>query len=161
MAPVVSLDDVLEHMEFSSDEHTSYINRKTGELIALTDEELRMAEDPDEAEFAPDWQKETVAKAREVLESENYTALPGKFEIDEWSIMKRFTESLADGRMSDQLDAALHGRGAFGRFKEIIRRLAIAEEWYRFRAAALEEIAIDFLEAHGIAYNREPRQTKG
>jgi len=32
----------------------------------------------------------------------------------------------------------------------------IADEWYRFRDAVFEEIAIEFLEAHGIAYQREP-----
>lgn len=158
MTPPVTLGDVLEHMELSSDEHMSYINRKTGEIIHLTGEELQMAEDPAEAEFAADWQKETIAKAREVMESADYIALPGKFEIDEWSIVDRFVKSLTDARMSHQLDAAIHGRGAFRRFKETVRRLAIAEDWYRFRTAAIEEIAIDFLEAHGIAYRREPRQ---
>jgi len=32
-----------------SDEATAYINRKTGELITLTDEEIALVEDPDEA----------------------------------------------------------------------------------------------------------------
>ena len=60
--------------------------------------------------------------------------------------------------MSDELQAAVHGRGAFRRFKDAVHRLGIADEWYRFREAALEEIVIEFLEAHGIAYQREQRQ---
>ena len=47
---------------------------------------------------------------------------------------------------------AVHGSGAFRRFKDTIRRLDIEEEWYRFHAAALEVIAKEWLEAHGIAY---------
>ena len=40
-----------------SDEATSYINRQNGELITITDEMFSLAEDPDEAEDAPEWQK--------------------------------------------------------------------------------------------------------
>jgi len=83
--------------------------------------------------------------------------LPGKFEIHEWSIMERFARSLTDAAESDELDAALHGRGAFRRFKDAAHRLGIADEWYQFRQTALEEIATEFLEAHGIAFHREPR----
>ena len=72
--------------------------------------------------------------------------------------MERFARSLTDAAVSDELDAALHGRGAFRRFKDSVHRLGIADAWYRFRDAALEEIAIEFLDAHGIAYQREPPQ---
>ena len=159
MAVIVYLSDVIEQMDLTTDEATAYINRKTGELITLTHEEVALTEDPDEAAEAPQWQKDLLPKAREVLASEeDYIPLPSKFEIHEWSIMERFAQSLTDAAMSDELDAALHGRGAFRRFKDAVHRLGIADQWYRFREAALEEIAIEFLEEHGIAYQREPRQ---
>ena len=155
MAVIVSLSDVIEAMELVSDEATTYINQRTGELITLTHEELALAEDPDEAAAAPQWQKDLLPKAREVLASEDFIPLPGKFEIHEWSIMERFAQSRADPNVSDELHAAVHGRGAFRRFKDAVHRLGIADEWYRFREAALEEIAIEFLEAHGIAYRAQ------
>ena len=99
-----------------------------------------------------------MPKAREVIASEDFIPLPGKFEIHDWSIMERFARSLSDGAANDELQAALHGRGAFRRFKDAVHRRRIADEWYRFRDAALEEIAIVFLEAHGIAFHREPRR---
>ena len=158
MAVMVSLRDVIDEMELSTDEATGYINRKTGEIITLTDEVVALAEDPDAAADAPQWQKDLLPKAREVLASEDFIPLPSKFEIHEWAIMERFAQSLTDAAVSDELDAALHGRGAFRRFKDAVQRLGIADEWYRFRETALEEIAIEFLEAHGIAYQRESRQ---
>ncbi len=154
MAAIVSLRDVIEEMDLSSDEATTYINRKTGEIITLTDEICALAEDPDEAAEAAEWQKEFLPKASEVAASEDFIPLPGKFEIHEWSIMERFTRSLTDAALSDELEAAVHGRGAFRRFKDIVHRLGIADEWYRFRDGALEEIAIEFLEAHGIEFRR-------
>ncbi len=156
MAAIVSLRDVIEEMEMSSDEATSYINRKTGELFTVTDEMFSLAEDPDEAEDAPEWQKEFMPKVREVAASEDFIPLPSKFDIHEWSIMERFARSVADGDVRDELENALHGRGAFGRFKDALHRRGIADAWYRYRDAALEEIAIDFLEAQGIEYQREP-----
>jgi Uncharacterised protein family (UPF0158) len=158
MAVIVSLSAVIEQMDLVTDEATAYINRKTGELITLTDEEVALAEDPDAAAHAPQWQKDILPKVREILASEDFLPLPGKFEIHEWSIMERFARSLTDAAVGDELDAALHGRGAFRRFKDAVRRLEIADEWYRFRDAALEEIAVEFLDAHGIAYDREPQQ---
>ncbi len=158
MAVTVSLSDVIEAMDLLSEEATAYINQKTGELITLTNEELALAEDPEEAAAGPQWQKDILPKAREVLASEDFVPLPSKFEIHEWSIMERFARSLTDAAASDELDAAIHGRGAFRRFKDAVHRLGIADEWYRFREDALEKIAIEFLEAHGIAYHREPEQ---
>jgi len=120
----------------------------------LTHEEIALAEDPDEAAEVAEWQKDLLPKAQEVLASQDFIPLPGKFEIHEWSIMERFARSLTDTAASDELEAAVHGRGAFRRFKDAVHRLGIADEWYRFREAALEEIAIGFLEAHGIAFHR-------
>ena len=139
MAAIVSLRDVIDEMEMMSDEATSYINRKTGELITVTNEMFSMVEDPDEAEDAPEWQKD-------------FFPLPSKFDIHEWSIMERFARSVADGDVRDELENALHGRGAFGRFKEALHRRGIADAWDRYRDAALEKIAVEFLEANGITY---------
>ena len=158
MAVIVSLCDVVNEMEALSDEHTAYLNRTTGELLTVTHEELALAEDPEAAAEAPQWQQELLTKAREVLESEDFRPLPGKFEIHEWAIMERFAESLTNAAVSEALLATLHGRRAFRRFKDAIHRLDVTEAWHRFREAALEEIAIEFLDAEGIAYCRGPRQ---
>src|SRR5881409_1293085 len=107
MAVIISLRDFIEEMDLVTDEATAYINRKTGELITLTHEEAALTEDPEEAAEAPQWQKDL---------------LPSKFEIHEWSIMERFARSHTDAAVSDELDAALHGRGAFRRFKDAVHR---------------------------------------
>ena len=92
---------------------------------------------------------------REELESDAYLALPGKFEIHEWSIMDRFARSLEDNEQSAKLDRAIHRTGAFGRFRDELDELGLRDAWYRFRDDALTEIAADFLEAHGIPFVRD------
>jgi hypothetical protein len=74
------------------------------------------AEDPKEVEDTPRWKKDLLPKAQEVLASEDFIPLPGKFEIHEWSIMERFAGSLANPAVSDEFYAAIHGRGPFRRF---------------------------------------------
>jgi hypothetical protein len=44
------------------------------------------------------------------------------------------------------------GRGTFGRFKNMVHRHGIADNWYRFREEALKTMAKEWLGAHGIRY---------
>lgn len=155
MSLVVSLRDVVDEMDVSSDEHTAYINRKTGELITLTQEDRSLVEDEEPFENLPEWQQEMLPKIREVLESDDFIELPSRFDIHEWSIMENFCRSIEDPDQKDQLLNAIHGSGAFRLFKDTIHRFGIVDDWYRFRTAVLEKIAIDFLEANGIAFRRE------
>ena len=149
----VSLQSVVNEMDIPSDEMTAYINKKTGELFTVSEEETRIIEAGNEDdEFIPEWQKEILPKVREVLESDDFVALPDKFEIHEYSIMERFCLSLPDEAMQNELLHAIRGSGAFRRFKDAIYRKEIQDDWYRFRNEALKRIATDFLESEGIPW---------
>ena len=154
---VVSLHDVVEHMDIPSDEWTAYLNRRTGELVDVSHEELRLAEADEEPQELPDWQDEAVSKAREVLDSEDFLALPDKFEIHEYSIIERFCLEVEDPTTREALLRASRGAGAFRRFKEAIHERHVADAWYAYRQQALEQIAAEWLEANGIAFSREKR----
>ncbi|HLO19224.1 MAG TPA: UPF0158 family protein [Sphingomicrobium sp.] len=148
----VNLQDVVEELDTLSDEHKAYINRKTGELITITDEEVALAEDSESGNDLPDWQVEMLPKVREVLGSQDFIPLPDRFEIDEWTIMRRFAEAQPNPEHREDLLSAIRGRGAFRLFKTLLPRLNLREEWFRFRAEALKQIAIDFLEENGMPY---------
>jgi hypothetical protein len=87
-----------------------------------------------------------------VLESDDFVALPDKFEIHEYSITERFCLFLPDEGLRDELLHAIRGSGAFRRFKAAIYRKEIQDDWYRFRNEALKRIATDFLESEGIPW---------
>ena len=80
---------------------------------------------------------------------------PDQFEVHEWSIMERFSASVEDERRRDALLDAIHGSGAFRRFKDTICRLGVEDDWYRFRDSAIEEVAIEWLEDEGIPFTRD------
>jgi len=152
MAAEVPLQDVVDAMDLPNAEWASYLDPETGEIVTVTDEDRRLVEEAVDAEELPDWQREMLPKAREALESDRFLRLPGEFEIHEWAIMERFAHSRSTARHRDGLLAAIHGSGAFQRFRDAIRLLGIEEDWYGFRQTALEEIAKAWLESHSIRY---------
>jgi hypothetical protein len=154
MALPVSLRDVVHEMDTFSEGDTAYINRKTGELFTVSDEEAGLVEDDmTDSEDLPEWHRELLHKVREVLESTDFIALPNKFDIHEWSVMDRFASSLSEDEDKEgQLRDVLHGRGAFRGFRALVKALGVEQEWYRYRAEAFEEIARRFLEAHEIPF---------
>jgi len=148
----VKLQDILEGMDFQSDEQSSFLNLTTGAVVAITDEELRAAEHDEALEDFPEWQHDQIRLAREMLETDHYLPLPDRFEINEYQIMERFCLSVDEDDLRDDLCDAIRGRGAFRRFKDRVQAYGIAEDWYRYRDAALREMAMAWCEAHGIAF---------
>lgn len=145
----------MDHLNMVSDESSAYLNKTTGELILLSDEELSAAEEQEDSEDYPEWQREMIEKARQVLDSADYVELPSKFDIHEYRIMEAFCHSVNLPELRDQLLRKIRGSGAFGRFKQAIYSLGIEEDWYRFRDAEYERIAVEWLEENGIAYKRD------
>ena len=148
----VKLKDIIEGMDFQSDEQSSFLNLTTGEVVAITDEELRAAEHGAPLEDFPAWQHDAIRIAGEIIETEHYLPLPDRFEINEYHIMERFCLSVDDDDLRDDLCAVIRGRGAFRRFKDRVQVYGIAEAWYRYRDATLREIAMAWCEAHGMPY---------
>jgi hypothetical protein len=154
MKATVSLKDVVNEMDVPGDEHSAFLHRHTGELITLSREELSAAEEDDDIDDYPAWQQEMIIKAREVLESGDFLALPNKFDIHEYSIMEDFCFSVADDKIRESLLDKIRGSGAFRRFKDAIQMNDVEEDWYSFRQEALEKIAIDWLEDNKIPYTK-------
>ena len=91
-----------------------------------------------------------AARANTLAELRGWTPFIG-LQI-EYSIMERFCLSVDNEDIADDLCDTIRGRGAFRRFKDRIQAYGIAEAWYRYRDAALREIAVAWCEEHGIPY---------
>jgi hypothetical protein len=151
----VSLQAVVNELEVVSDEMRAYINRETGELYTLTSEDMDSAEIDYDEDDVPDWQKDSTAKAKEILEGDAWLPLPSKFDINEWEIMRDFARSQPDERLAERLLRAIHGSGAFRYFKDIVFDEGLRDAWFAFRDRAVEEIAELFLNAAKIPYKKE------
>jgi hypothetical protein len=133
----VSLQSVADEMDVMNDDWVAYINRRTGQLVTITE-----------------YDREESTEALQAEESPDFIPLPSKFDIHEYSIIERFCQSVADPGLQQELFSAIRGGGAFRRFKDAILRSGAEDDWYVFRQAALESIASSFLDAHGIPYER-------
>lgn len=155
MSLPVRLKDVVEALDEGNDMCSHYMDKRTGEVFLITNEEMSAAEEDELVSDYPDWQQDSILKAREILKSNDFVQLPGQFEIHEYSIMERFGQKFEDSRTSAELLRSIRGQGAFRRFKDTIYELAIQDEWYEFRRNEFEEIAVEWLEANQIPYTRE------
>src|SRR5580700_1919986 len=102
MAAEVKLEAIIEALEMADDSISSYLDVETGEVHAITEEELDLAEEPETAiEDLPNWQREAVKVARSTQEHDGkrYLAFPSKFDVHEWAIMDRFPMTLRDPQM--------------------------------------------------------------
>jgi hypothetical protein len=159
MAAKISLNEVVNALEMSSDELSSFVNRQTGQVLTLTNETLRMAEEETTQELS-DWQEQELQNSREVLDSEDWLDLPSKFEVHEWELMNRFGQSLSIPAQRDEILDAIHGSGAFRNFKGAIRRLRLEESWFAFKGSALEEMARSWLGEHGLDIDDSDRRPR-
>ncbi len=149
--PVVSLRDVVEALDLQSDELQSCLDPESGEIVTFNQEEARIATSG-EWSMAPEWMQEHLPQVKRALEDDRMLALPDRVHIDEWRMMEDFALDEEQCRCRAELTSVIHGDGAFRHFKNAIRRLGLEDAWYRYREAAFEQIARDWLEVNKIPY---------
>lgn len=149
---MVQLKAVVDALQEQSEETKAYLNRKTSEVVVISDEEMSAAEEGEDLEDFPEWQQELIRQAIEILKTDDYVELPSQHEIHEWSIMQEFCDSVTDDRLRQRLFGAIHGKGAFRNFKDTLYQGGIEQNWYDFRDEAFRRIAREWLKENDIPY---------
>ena len=150
MAVVVSLVEMVSEMAEVVDNHTAFLNRKTGELLTMNDQQRALFENSQPVHDLSDDQH-AVRKAMEVGD---LLELPSKFEHHEYSIVERFCESINEPRHRKKLQKAIRGKRAFRDFQKVLGKLGIVQRWIGFRNRELEELAVAWLDQNDIPYNK-------
>ena len=151
MPTTVSLKKIVESLDLQGDLCQGFLDPESGEVVVVTDED-RYALEVDDPDKLPLWQKEFLPKLREVVGSDRWLPLPSSAEIHEWAIMRSFCDQVDGEAAREELLGAIHGRGAFRSFKRSLDRLGLWEVWDAYRNSALEAVAREWLESHGVAY---------
>lgn len=151
----VSLSRVVGEMDVVNEQTTLFLNRSTGDTYFVRDEYAVAAEDFDDDKLSslPEWERETIEKTKEVLDSDDWIALPSQFDLDEYRAMTEFAQGQSPG-VSRTLGDALHGSGAFRRFKRAIDECGVREEWFEFREGWIADAVCHVLEKHRIPFRR-------
>ncbi len=150
MAVVVSLVEMISEMAEIVDNHTAFLNRKTGEVLTMNDQKRALLENSQPVHDLSEGQH----AVREAMESGDLLELPSKFEHHEYSIVERFCQSINEPRQKKKLLKAIRSKRAFRDFQKVIGKLGIQERWIGFRNRELEELAVDWLDRNDIAYKK-------
>ncbi len=150
----VQLSDIADAIDGGADMMHFHLDRETGKIIMVTDEDIAAAEDEASAGDAPDWQQESIETARQIAadESNRFLPLPDKREANDWQIMDDFAADLADEKAAERLSRDIRGRGAFRAFKNRIRDLGLDDQWYAYRKARYQSLAKEWCRENGIQY---------
>jgi hypothetical protein len=157
MAAEVKLELIIEALEMADDSVSSYLDIETGEVRSVTEEEFDLAEDPQTViGELPDWQREPVRIALSIQKQagKRYLTLPDKFDVHEWAILDRFSETLKDARLRNDFHGGIRGAGAFRLFKRLLTEYNLWGAWNRFKQVALRQMAIQWCEENGITFRR-------
>ncbi len=132
-----ALEDAFEN---NAPEVHSYIHLETGEVIRIVDGvadpsmHSRIMSDPQHLRIDP------------VSSREQYR----------W--MERFIATVDEGALRDKLVAAIDGKGAFRRFKDVLMNHPVdRERWFTFRSERLKACMEAWLTAHSIAAVARPK----
>lgn len=151
---VVALSGIVDGLEMTSELMTIYLDRETGKMVEVMDEDRSALEDGEDLDSdSPDWQVEAREEARRVFSNpDRFIALPNQFDIHEWDMMRRFADRQT-GTNAEWLSDAIHGSGAFRRFQSALDRIDLRDGWFAFRKECYREIAIDWCEEVDVAFS--------
>jgi hypothetical protein len=153
MSIQVKLQDIIEGIEVQADSIRTFLNTNTGDVISVSEDNLRAAEDEEPMDHLPNWQQEDLKIAYDVVENfEDYKELPTKFEINEYEMMEDFCLTIRNEKNQALMLNSIKGKGAFRRFKDIIVQLGIDVQWYSYRDQCYKQIAIEWCQDNNVDY---------
>lgn len=159
---IVDLNDLVEQLE-PMDNFITYLNIRTGKYVVINEDYIRILEDIEDlqelAEYK-EFERDEMMTILDIEENfEDYEALPTKYDLDEYSMMEDFIETLKDRKKVERLEEAIIGKGAFRRFKDTISNLGLSNAWYNYRDQVFLEIAKSWCEERKIPYRIGIKET--
>ena len=134
---MIKLMEIIDALESVNIDITAVYSRKENRIIYIYD---GMEDD------------EELLEEIECSEDDSYVSLPDQYDIHEYQMMVDFVRTIEDERTQDLLFNALHGKGAFRRFKDTAHQLEVIKDWYEYRYNQYKRIAIEWCEENNIEY---------
>ncbi|MEI6915428.1 MAG: UPF0158 family protein [Armatimonadota bacterium] len=157
--------------QMSGIEH--YLDRESGKVLMITEDDRRAADtffeeagaEADESELdakfdewlddydCQDWQEDSIRDAVLIERggAKRFIHTPHQDSRDGYSDMADFAETVANERMQGLLAVALHGKGAFRRFKDVLYDYPDEQKrFFEFSAQRLKDRMVEWLNDEGI-----------
>lgn len=130
-----------------------YLDKESGEIVVIPREVMSVVEEEGEMDDLPDWEKELVEVAKDVLYSnpDRYGYIPEKPSYEGYNLMVEFAEGVENEELQEKLAKALDGKGAFRRFKNVLLNYPdYREKWFNFEQEQLNKEVIEWLNSIDI-----------
>ena len=137
-----------------SDENDYYLDTHTGRIMRIsTDVWSALEEGETIAGSLNAWQQEELHEAQAVFSDTQgrYLPIPEDLEWEVEQIMADFTDTVRDADLRSKLTAAMEGRNAIRRFKDVLVHYPDAHQrWTALQQQRQQEHAAQWLEDEGI-----------
>jgi hypothetical protein len=123
---------------------SGFVDRETGELLLIVED----------GDFQyPDEEDEEAYDAFE----KRYISVPRMGSRDSYEDMKDFIDTVTNENLQKLLCVAINGRGAFGRFKDVLRDYEVERQnWFDFSGNRELTRVAKWLESNGLTPESEP-----
>ena len=138
----IGLDELCGAMENSSYEVEDYLDLKTGKILFVSE----------------GMDDEETGKLKNQIEEElgRYELIPKAESYGGYRDMQAFIATVEDDHLSELLEVAINGKGAFRRFKDVLLNYPKErEKWFEFKDARIQEQALEWLESIGVSLIEE------
>jgi hypothetical protein len=160
----MKLSDFAQMWDCSNDfTFAFYYDRVSDEVIVITEEDIRHAENFETEEEVADLSevdREQVMLGWEAIYGgERLVVLPENKTQETYELMKAFAHNL-EAEAREVVLQLIRGKGAFGRFDYAIDRFDVRQEWYDFRDAGYERIMKEWCDRCDIPYEESDLERK-
>lgn len=150
MFAAVTLREIINEMAEVGNNHTAFLNRKTGELFTMNHQQRTLLENAMASHDLSDGQHQV----REAMDAGDLLELPSSYEHREFATIERFCDSVHEPKHKKKLLKAIRGKNAVTSFRRVIGKLGIEQQWTGFRNRRLEQIAVDWLNDNDIRFDK-------
>ena len=129
----IVLDELYDAMENNSYEVEYYLDLETGEILFVSE----------------GMDDEETGKLKNQIEEElnRYELIPKAESYEGYRDMQAFIATVEDDHLSELLEVAINGKGAFRRFKDVLLNYPEERErWFKFKDDRMEERALEWLD---------------
>ena len=129
----IVLDELYDAMENNSYEVKYYLDLETGEILFVSE----------------GMDDEETGKLKNQIEEEldRYEPIPKAESFERYRDMQAFIATVEDDHLSELLEVAINGKGAFRRFKDVLLNYPEERErWFQFKDNRMEERVLEWLD---------------
>ena len=174
----IDFDEVQKAMEDTArDAFDYFMDRETGEIIILSEDIIRKAQeileesyDDDIGDFEevevekvpviPEWMEDEIELALDIFiyEKDRYARIPERNPRYGYNTMKSFAETLGDETLKETLMGLLDGKNAFRNFKDALAPYPKERKlWYGFNAKTARNEIEAWLTSIGLDQENGPQ----